>query len=239
MGSKYARKQAFSYSIGLFPTIELLENQPKNIDRIIVHSRFSSSEGQKKLSELAGKNFIRTEENDSFIQKISKKENCYVLGVFKKYESNIDPSSNHLVLLNPSSTGNLGTIIRTMLGFGHNNLAIIKPAADIFHPDTVRASMGSIFSINFQFFQNFQEYLSRFDKHKCYLFMTDGEEILSKLKAKNPYSLVFGNEANGIPEDYRSLGRSVKIEQSGKIDSLNLAISTAVTLHRLFSKEKE
>jgi TrmH family RNA methyltransferase len=234
MGSRYSKKQDFSYSIGLFPTIELLENQPKNIDRIVIHSKLSSLEGQEKLSKLVSKNGIKVEKNDGFIKKISKKENCYVLGVFKKYEPSINPKSNHLVLLNPSSTGNLGTIIRAMLGFGHNNLAIIKPAADIFHPDTVRASMGSIFSINFQFFQSFQEYVSKFDKHVCYLFMTNGEEKLGELKVKNPYSLVFGNEANGIPNNYRSFGHSVKIEQSDKIDSLNLAISTAVSLYTIF-----
>ena len=66
--------------------------------------------------------------SDKIFNIVSNKENCYIIGVFKKYESKINPKSNHVVLVNPSNMGNLGTIIRTAIGFGINDIAIISPA---------------------------------------------------------------------------------------------------------------
>lgn len=50
---------------------------------------------------------------------------------------------NHVVLVNPSNAGNLGTIIRSCIGFGVEDIAIILPAVDLFDPKTIRASMGA------------------------------------------------------------------------------------------------
>ena len=54
--------------------------------------------------------------------------------------------ANHVVLVNPGDMGNMGTIIRTMLGFNYSNLAIIKPGVDVFDPRVIRASMGALFN---------------------------------------------------------------------------------------------
>ena len=54
--------------------------------------------------------------------------------------------------------GNLGTILRSCLGFGMKDIAIIKPGVDIFDPKVVRASMGSIFSLNISYFNSFEDY---------------------------------------------------------------------------------
>jgi TrmH family RNA methyltransferase len=48
------------------------------------------------------------------------------------------------VLINPSSHRNVGTIVRTMLGFGFADLAVISPIADIFHPKVGRSPSRSV-----------------------------------------------------------------------------------------------
>lgn len=50
--------------------------------------------------------------------------------VYKKAEGRFDEDSPHIVLHHPSDSGNLGTILRTALGFGLKNIAIIRPAVD-------------------------------------------------------------------------------------------------------------
>ena len=52
--------------------------------------------------------------------------------------------------------GNLGTIIRTIAGLGINDLAIIEPAADIWNPKTLRATMGALFHARHECFPNFE-----------------------------------------------------------------------------------
>jgi TrmH family RNA methyltransferase len=117
-----------------------------------------------------------------------------------------------------------------MLGFNIRNLAIIEPAADIYNPEVVRSSMGSIFSINFEHFRNFSEYKNRFTNN-IYCFMTDGEKSVNEVKFNKPLALVFGNEGSGLPKEFKDYGISVRIPQSENIDSLNLAISVGIGLY--------
>ena len=86
---------------------------------------------------------------------------CFVVGIFEKYTDAVNPKKSHLVLVNPSNMGNLGTIIRTAVGFGIYDIAVITPCADVFNPKTVRGSMGSLFRVNLQMFSSYEEYNCR------------------------------------------------------------------------------
>ncbi len=76
------------------------------------------NEGVIKIIDICKENNIKCEINNKAINRISKKQNSYAIGVFEKYNMDLDMDKNHLVLVEPSDMGNLGTIIRTMLGFG-------------------------------------------------------------------------------------------------------------------------
>jgi TrmH family RNA methyltransferase len=127
--------------------------------------------------------------------------------------------------------GNMGTIIRTMLGFGFLDLAVIGTSADIYHPDVIRASMGAFFQLRFQRFDNFSAYRDSFPRN-FYPIMTDGRVSLNKLTFNDPYGLIFGSESKGLPQEYKKYGISTNIPQSEAIDSLNLAISVGITLYQ-------
>ena len=47
---------------------------------------------------------------------------------------------------------------------------------------------------------------------------------IDKVEFASPFALVFGNEAHGLPEEFASLGQSVIIPCTDKVDSLNLSI---------------
>ena len=144
--------------------------------------------------------------------------------------SKIKEDENHIVLVNPSNTGNLGTILRTMLGFDFKNLAIIKPAVDMFDPLVVRASMGAVFSINFEYFNNIEEYVSKFSSHHLYPFMLNGKSSVENVKFVEPYSIIHGNESKGLDEKFLEIGESVYIPHSKSIDSLNLSIAAGISM---------
>jgi len=59
----------------------------------------------------------------------------------------LEKEENHIVLVEPRNMGNVGTIIRTMLGFGYRNLVMIGPAVDIFDPMVIRSTMGALFKL--------------------------------------------------------------------------------------------
>lgn len=226
----YKKSNTLSYTFGAFPTLELIENKPEQLKLILIRSNSYENEGVKKIIEYADRRGITISENDREIEKLSKKGNVYAIGVFEKYDSKLIENTNHLALVEPSDMGNLGTIIRTMLGFGVKNLAIIGEGVDVFHPTVIRASMGSVFKINFEYFKSFDDYKNRF-KNSYYPFMTNGKELLPNVKFKEPSTLIFGNEAKGLSEYFQTVGTSVTIPQSSEIDSLNLAMSVGIALY--------
>ena len=226
----YKREFDYSYSFGVFPTIELVTHRAQTVQRVLASTKGEANVGVRKLREICRNRGIAFEVNDKVVERLSPKENSYAVGVFSKYALTLSERGNHVVLVNPGDMGNVGTIIRTMLGFGVADLALIRPAADIFDPRAVRASMGAIFGISFQYFDTFQEYSRRFSRH-LYPFMTNGTTALGETRFEKPFTLVFGNESAGLPDEFRSAGTSVSIRHSGSIDSLNLPVAVSIALY--------
>lgn len=186
------------------------------------------TDGFKKISQIVPKDKIICSEKA--FNKLKEKGNDHIIGVFYKFEDELKQDSPHIVLVNPSDQGNLGNIMRSMLAFGYKDLAIITPAADNFAPKAVRASMGSIFAIRIQHFSTFEEYLEKYPRI-YYPFMLQSAKGLTEIDLpKKNYSLVFGNEATGLPDSYEN-GHAVKIEQSEDVDSLNLATAAVVAMY--------
>lgn len=230
MAKNYKKDFSYSYAVGVFPVIELLRNKPDKATKVYIHPKGERNTGIKEIVDICGKADIPIEKNGRFIEKVSSSENVYAAAIFNKYESRLNPDVNHVILVNPSDPGNLGTICRTMIGFGFSDLGIIKPGADIFDPKTIRASMGAIFQLNFRYFSSFEEYQKNF-KQNVYVFMTDGKEVLGRFSFEKPYVFVFGNEGGGLDPKFKKIGDSIKIPQSGKVDSLNLSAAVAVSLY--------
>lgn len=242
---RYDKNYDYSYSFGQFPTIELIKSGKAKILSIICHEKLKLSPEIEKIFDYCKQNGIEVIWSSKQIEAICGKENCYLVGVFSKYNDKIK-HGNHIVLVSPSDSGNLGTIIRTMLGRNIENLAIIESgkktdneielsksntSVDIFNPKVIRASMGSIFNINIEIFHSFDDYKKRFD-NKCFAFCLEGSSPLESIeKTRENFSLVFGNEATGLPSEIVAKCSPVRITQSSKIDSFNLAISVSMAIY--------
>ena len=234
---KYSKDGNISYSIGGFPTYELLKSKSKQVVEIILHEKAEKSNETDRIIDLAKSQKIKISTNGKLVEKLSGKGNVYIVGVFKKYTQSVDHSQNQILLDNPSDMGNLGTIIRVMLGFGYKNLSIIKPCIDIFDPKVIRASMGSIFNVNIELFDSMEDYTKANHNH-MYPFMLNATQTLQTLPAKiYPHTLAFGNEAHGLDDKYLSFGTPLIIKHSHEIDSLNLSMSVGIALYE-FNKQQ-
>ncbi len=228
---KYNKKFDYTYAFGMFPTIELLTTKPSKAIKVLLNTHSARSVELERIIYLCKKNGVRFEFNNRQIEKIAVKENTYAIGIFEKFGSTLSETNNHIALVNPSDMGNVGTIIRTMLGFGISDMAMIRPAIDIFDPRVVRSSMGGFFKINFEYFDSFEDYMDRFETHNLYSFMLDAKSELHKVKFNAPFSMIFGNEGDGLPESYKNIGESVHIKHNDKIDSLNLSVAVGIALY--------
>ena len=57
---------------------------------------------------------------------------------------------------------------------------------------------------------------------------------MTKKEKRNPdknFSLIFGNEASGLPDSFLSIGNPVRIMHLDTVDSLNLTIAAAIGIY--------
>ena len=60
----YKKDSEYSYTLGAFPTFELLKTRPEIVREIVLHSTFTDKEG---IYDLAEKNHISVVTNDKLI----------------------------------------------------------------------------------------------------------------------------------------------------------------------------
>lgn len=229
----YDKKLPYSYALGIFPALNLLEHRPDAAQRLLLHPDGMGNEGVEKLRARCRELGIREEQAERVLRRESKKDNCFAAIAFEKYEADLDPDAPHVVLHNISDGGNLGTALRACLGFGVRDVAVIRPSVDAFDPHVLRASMGALFAMRVCTYGSFEEYRGEYPSHALYPFMLTGAARLREAAGDHPanYALVFGNEASGLPEAFARLGTPVFIEQNDEIDSLNLAVSVSIGVY--------
>ena len=183
--------------------------------------------------------------SQKILSKISKKENPQIiLGVFqqKLFKINEVKDKNSLawlVLERVRDPGNLGTILRTCNATGVTSIILVGNCCDPFSPESVRASMGAIFSIKII-------HLTK-DQFLSWVTKKNNKIVATSLSAKKNYTecnwgtmpiLVMGNEQSGISKELEKISHeSLKLPMLGTSDSLNLSVSTGVFLYEILRKK--
>ncbi len=228
---KYRRDLCYTYAPGLFPSMEALLKRPEGVLRLLLSEK-AAGEGTEKLLSLCDEKNIRVEYADRVLRALSHKENCFAAAVTRKADLPLT-GDRHIVLHHISDTGNLGTILRTALGMGYRDIAVIRPAADPWEPHVIRASMGAIYSLRVREYADIGDYLGENGDRPLFPFMLDSSRPLDEgvRTAGKRFALVFGNEGAGLPSSFASLGTPVRIPQSGEVDSFNLSIAAAIGMY--------
>lgn len=186
---------------------------------------------------------VKIEEVDQkTIERITSTENpqgiCGIFPFFNKTEADFFAllPNQTIYLDNINDPGNLGTILRTAEWFGFSNIVLSSECADLYNPKTVRSAMGSLFNLRLFQIEDDDSFLNKVSNDNGYIVIstgTDGEP-LSNLILREPFILVFSNEANGtsIPVQKKS-DKCVAIKGFGKAESLNVAVAAGIILHTL------
>ena len=157
-----------------------------------------------------------------------------VLAVFPFLPSTEATPQNELILAldGVQDPGNLGTIIRIADWFGIKNIMCSEDTVDVYNPKVIQASMGSVaqVSVNYCNLKSFIKNIS--PEVPVYGTCLDGENIYNqKLSSKG--IIVMGNEGKGVSTAIKQLFTHKLLipnyHPQSAIDSLNVAIATAIT----------
>jgi TrmH family RNA methyltransferase len=93
--------------------------------------------------------------------------------------------------------------------------------------------MGSIFRLNISCFESLNDYAKAFSNN-IYLFRTGERKSIRETSFIRPFSLVFGNESSGLPDNININGINVSIPHDNRIDSLNLSVAAGIALYESY-----
>lgn len=235
--ARYKHDSSVSYTLGATLTYELIKNAPERITRIFLRPNIKHGNDLDAIIEEARRLKLTIIESDKPFNVLGSKDNCLLMAEFAKIDQSLDNTQNHIVLVNPSDAGNLGTIMRTAAGMNYQNLAIVGQAVDFYDPKAIRSSMGAMFHLNIKTYPTIEEYLEENSNRELFAFMLDAKSrSIEDIAPETTYSLIFGNEAAGLPDDFADFCQPVIIPQSNQIDSLNLSVAASIAMYE-FSKK--
>ena len=134
--------------------------------------------------------------------------------------------------------GNLGTIIRTADATGTAGILLVGTTCDPWSRECIRATMGSIFAVPLARIEhaNFHKLLRAWPSQTVGTHLTATQDFRST-KIRAPALIVMGGEGPGLTDEAaRACKTLVKIPMAGKLDSLNLAVATALMLYQVQSQ---
>lgn len=231
--NKYDIKDNTSYSLGMSLTIEALKHKASFVKQIILSEKAHKNEQLDYLLDLCKKNNIEPIYDDKTIEKLSLKENCYCIGVFKKFYSNLN-SNKHIVLYKFNDFGELGTILRSAISFNYRDIVLIDSNIDYFDPRCIRASMGSIFHCNVVRFNNLDEYINAYPNQNIVTFVSKSDYELNDLKLNDNFSLVISQDYFGL-DDINKKGYYIK---HNNLQEISLSVRSSIILEYAYNQNR-
>jgi tRNA G18 (ribose-2'-O)-methylase SpoU len=141
----------------------------------------------------------------------------------------------------PANPGNLGTVIRSCDALGAHGLVITGHAVDLYDPETIRASVGTLFALPVIRVAAPRELEPWFEQVHAEIghFQIVGTSAkapitLHEMDWQPPTVLVLGNETSGLSAHYRQrCDALVTIPQYGTATSLNVASAASILLYEI------
>ena len=159
-----------------------------------------------------------------------------IIAIYNIQTSSLNNKGSVIFLNGINTPGNMGTILRTSLAFGINNIVTDTSCVDIYNSKVLTAARDAIFKLNF-LKDTGKEWLQK-QKDRLHIYVADahGGDPLDKFEVKNKdkFCLIVGNETHGVDKSLIDLADNrLTIKLSSRMESLNVANATAIILYKL------
>ena len=172
---------------------------------------------------------------DKVMNKIKSVNTCLYVGIVNKPVFDGNLGDRILLLDGVCDPGNMGTIIRSALGFNVSSVVLSNTCCDLYNDKCLRACEGSILKVNVlrddlvPVIKSLKGIIPIYTTDVC-----DGENIRNVSSDK--FALIIGNEGNGVSNDLVTLSdKKINIKTNSNLESLNVGVATSIILYE-FSK---
>lgn len=196
---KYESNDNCSYALGTSLTVELLMHQGRHAKEVYLSKKAVENEQLHLLRRLCKENDVPIIVDDAVINKLSVKENCFAVGIFDKYQNELE-SRRHIVLYGFDDYGELGTIMRSAVCFDFKDLVLVSCNIDCFDPRTIRSSMGGFFHLNIKQYSDLSAYINDYQDYALYPIVKNKGSKLTDITFSEPYALVIPQRIYDLDE---------------------------------------
>jgi len=137
--------------------------------------------------------------------------------------------------------GNLGTILRSSDGVGVDSLIVCDQCTDIYNPNTVRASVGTLFTVPIVEATSEETILwLKNNKIQIVAATPSGDKEYTKVDLTGPICIAVGTEQLGLSSLWMDAAEiKVRIAMKGVADSLNVAQATTLLLYEALRQRED
>lgn len=136
--------------------------------------------------------------------------------------------------------GNLGTILRSSDAVGVDGLIVCDKCTDIFNPNVVRASVGTLFTV--PVVEAASRPTIQWLKQRGIAILAatpSAEREFTAVDMSGPLAIAVGTEQLGLSEQWMNeADLQVKIPMCGMADSLNVAMATTLLLYEALRQRR-
>lgn len=136
--------------------------------------------------------------------------------------------------------GNLGTILRSSDAVGVDGLIVCDRCTDIFNPNVVRASVGTLFTVP-TIEETGENTLQWLNRHNILVLAAtpQAEKEFTEVDMTRPIAIAVGTEQLGLSERWmQRADLQVRIPMCGVADSLNVAMATTLLLYEALRQRR-
>jgi TrmH family RNA methyltransferase len=138
-----------------------------------------------------------------------------------------------VVLEGVEKPGNLGALLRSADAAGVSALVLADSRVDLYNPNAIRASLGTIFSLPVCEAAS-GEVLAWLQQHELQIFAArvDGSVPYTERDYRGPTAFVLGAEATGLTSAWNAPDiTAIHLPMRGIADSLNVSATAAVLFY--------
>ncbi len=152
--------------------------------------------------------------------------------VKKVQENTLGDFNRYLVLDGLQDPGNIGTLIRTALALGIEQVILSDECVDLYNDKLLRSAQGAHFRISI-IRGDLHELIPRLQANGVFVLATalSGGQPLDLIAKREKMAFVLGNEGNGMNRDIIDLCDGIGFIEIEAMESLNVAIAGSILMY--------
>ncbi len=138
-----------------------------------------------------------------------------------------------VVLESVEKPGNLGAVLRSADAAGAHAVLVCDPLTDLYNPNLIRASIGAVFTVPTVAVSSARAISWLKERGiKILTAQLQDSSLYYDTPMQGGVALVMGTESTGLTQIWREAADAhIRIPMLGRLDSLNVSVSTAILLY--------